>query len=70
MQPTSLKRRKCHFFADYFGKHFHCDFAKADEYGITPQTEDGLLFERLRLSQKGTAISIYLSRLAIDVLYH
>jgi hypothetical protein len=35
MQLTLPKTRKYHFFADYFGKHFHCDRAKADEYGIT-----------------------------------
>jgi len=58
MQPTLLMSRKCHFFADYFGKHFQSDSAKADEYRIMPLIKDRLLFERLSLSQKDTAISI------------
>ena len=34
MQLTLQKKRKCHFFADYFGKHFHSDLKKAGEYVI------------------------------------
>jgi hypothetical protein len=52
MQLTLSKRRKCHFFADYFGKHFPCDLQKADEYGIPLEIEKALPFEYMSLGEK------------------
>jgi hypothetical protein len=67
MQLTFEKERKCHFFADYFGKHFPCDLKKAHEYRITKQTSHEAVIGHLLVNHKNTSIPQTSGQLVIDV---
>ena len=67
MQLESQITEKRHFFADYFGKHFHHDLAKTGEYTNVRLVSDSFLLAQIALAYKEVTFAPSHNRLVINV---